>query len=250
MSRAPAADQALAILTLLSHQVEALPAARISAALDLPRSTTYRLLESLVENGFVAYREGSQSFGLGLQAYAIGSAYQRQTPLQRIARPYVQQLTDDTGENAHLTVLRGPDVYYLIEERAPQRARLVTDVGIRLPATLTASGLALLAALTPAQVRAIIPTADLLVQRDGRGVATLGALRQELADTRTRGYAQEDGLITPGLSSVAQAIRDPTGHPVAAVAVTYRAGIDRRRHQQLVSAVARTATLLSARLAA
>ena len=50
-----------------------------------------------------------------------------------------------TTHNAHLAVLHGRDVLYVIEERAPGRPLLVTDVGVRLPATLTASGLAMLA---------------------------------------------------------------------------------------------------------
>ena len=46
---------------------------------------------------------------------------------------------------------------YVIEERAPGRPPLVTEVGVRLPAHLTASGRAILAALPTAQVRALYP---------------------------------------------------------------------------------------------
>ena len=57
-------------------------------------------------------------------------------------------------------MLHGRDVLYVVEERAPGRPPLVTDVGVRLPAHLTASGRAILAALPAAQVRALYPDAD------------------------------------------------------------------------------------------
>ena len=61
------------------------------------------------------------------------------------------------GHSAHLAVLHGHDLLYVVEERAPGRPSLVTDVGVRLPAHLTASGRAILAALPAAQVRALFP---------------------------------------------------------------------------------------------
>jgi DNA-binding IclR family transcriptional regulator len=75
-----------------------------------------------------------------------------------------------------------------------------------------------------AQVRALYPGRDAFVQRDGRGPTSLVALRRELLATRSRGYALEDGLVTPGLASVAAAVRDHNEYPVAAVAVTYPFG--------------------------
>ena len=126
------------------------------------------------------------------------------------------------AHNAHLAVLHGRDVLYVVEERAPGRPPLVTDVGVRLPAHLTASGLAMLAALPPAQVRALFPDRAAFVQRHGVGPRSL----PRAAPAAARGYGSaatphEDGSVTPGFASVAVAVLDHTGHPVAGVAVTY-----------------------------
>ena len=118
-------------------------------------------------------------------------------------------------------MLHGRDVLYVVEERAAGRPPLVTDVGVRLPAHLTASGLAMLAALPPAQVRALFPSRAAFVQRHGVGPGSLPALRQELTRVRRDGFAHEDGSVTPGFASVASAVLDHSGHPVAGVAVTY-----------------------------
>jgi DNA-binding IclR family transcriptional regulator len=83
---------------------------------------------------------------------------------------------------------------------------------VRLPAQLTASGRAILAALPPAQVGVLFGTA---------GAGSLAALRELLAETRRRGYAVEDGEVTPGIAAVAVAVLDRAGHPAAAVALSY-----------------------------
>lgn len=251
MSDSPAAAQTLRLLSLLGGQAEPLAAARIAAGLGLARSTTYRLLGVLADQGFVTYLPDSRTYGLGVAAYELGSAYSRQAPLARIARPLVRRLVDRTGANAHLAVLSGRDVLYVIEERAPGRPALVTDVGVRLPAPLTASGLALLAALPTAQVRALFPDASAFTESAGRATApaTPTGLRRLLVDVRRRGHAVEEGSVTGGLSSVGQAALDHTGHPVAAVAATFpTASTDAAVRAALVHAVTGTADQLSRRL--
>src|SRR6478735_10526860 len=129
MSLAPAADTVLKILVLLARQVEPVPAATVATSLGLPRSTTYRLLSALSEQGFVSYLPEERRYGLGVVAFELGSSYSRQMPLRRIAQPVLTRLVAAARENAHLAVLHGRDVYYVIEERAPRRPPLVTDVG-------------------------------------------------------------------------------------------------------------------------
>ncbi|OLT16661.1 IclR family transcriptional regulator [Serinicoccus sp. CUA-874] len=246
-SNAPAAGHALAILTLLARHATPVAAATIARELGLPRSTTYHLLTVLVEQQYAVHLPEERRYGLGVAAYELGSAYTRQAPLQRLARPRLTRLADACGHNAHLAVLHGPDVLYVIEERVAGRPSLVTDAGVRLPATLTASGLAILAALPAAQVRALFPSREAFVQRHEEGPRSLVELRRVLTETRARGYAVEDGLVTPGLASVASAVLDHSGHPVAGVAVTYPADRD-LRIDAVVRLVRQTASELSARL--
>ena len=248
MPNAPAAGHALAILTLLARHATPVPAAAIARELGLPRSSTYHLLAVLVEQGYAVHLPEERRYGLGVASFELGSAYTRQAPLERIARPRLTRLADATGHNAHLAVLHGRDVLYLVEERVAGRPSLVTDVGVRLPSPLTASGLAILAALPAAQVRALFPSADSFVQRHGVGPTSLSALRRVLAATRTRGYAVEDGHVTPGLASVGAAVLDHTDHPVAAVAVTYAVERADVVVEELVTRVRDCARELSARL--
>ena len=134
------------------------------------------------------------------------------------------RLVADVGQTAHLGILHGRETLYLLKRNPPRPQPLVTAVGVRLPAQLTASGRAMLAALPAAQVRALFLDQTSFVDRTGAGPATLPELRRMLAAERRRGWAEEDGHVMTGYASVAAASVDHTRHPIAAISVTFRSG--------------------------
>ena len=226
MSQVPAATRALRVLRFLASQPDPVPLEAIMRACELPRSTAYHLINAMIDEGFVAHLAEEHRYGLGVAAFEVGCGYSRQEPLQRIARRLLAELVDRTEHTAHLAVLHGRDVLYVVEERAPGRPPLVTDVGVRLPAHLTASGRAILAALPPPRSGRSTPTARPSWTGTGAGRRSLSALRTLLAETRQRGYATEDGEVTPGLASVAAAVLDHNGYPVAGIAITHPSDLD------------------------
>lgn len=243
--RVPAAGNVLRMLQALARRPAPVPAITLARELGLPRSTTYHLLGELARAGFVVHLPAERTWGLGVSSFDLGSAYTRQAPLARLAAPVLARLVDEVGHSAHLAVLHGRDVLYVVEVRAPGRPPLVSDVGVRLPAHLAASGRAILADLPFAHVRALFPDPTAFVDRHGVGPGSLSALRRLLSSTRRRGYAVEDGAVTPGLASVAVAVHDHTGHPIAAVAVTYPSGAAQSPDPaQLCTPVTAAATLL------
>jgi len=246
MGQVPAATRALRVLRFIATQPDPVSLDRIARETGLPRSSAYHLLGAMIQEGFVVHLPEEHRYGLGLAAFEVGSGYARQEPLQRIARRPLARLVDELGHSAHLAVLHGRDVLYVIEERASGRPSLVTDVGVRLPAHLTASGRAILAALPANQVRALFPGTDAFVDRTGRGPTSLTALRAVLAETRQRGYATELDEVTPGFASVAAAVLDHNAHPVAGIAVTYPVGD--AQTARLASATIAVAATLTRRL--
>lgn len=243
----PAADQTLRILAYLARQRGPVAARTISESLGIPRSSVYHLLAAMAGHGFVVHLPGERRWGLGTAAFELAGGYARQQPLARLGRPLVAGLADRLGESAHLAVMTGRDVLYIVEERAPRRPALVTDVGVRLPAHLTATGRAMLAALPREQVRALYPDAASFADRTGRGPRRPGELRDLLRRTRAEGFAGEDGEVTLDFRSVAVAVRDHAGWPVAAVAVTWPADAS-HEPEALAPAVAAAADELQRRL--
>ncbi|GGI07137.1 IclR family transcriptional regulator [Egicoccus halophilus] len=245
----PGATRALAVLRYLASQPRPVPASAITRALELPRSTTYHLLAALERERFVTRLPEERRYALGVAAFEIGSAYLRHAGLERLARPLLATLVEQAGETGHLGVLDGRETLYLLEHRSPVGDVLVTDVGVRLPAHLTASGRALLSWLPRAQLTALFPTSAALSRRTDRGPGSLAALRRLLTADRARGWAEEDGEVTDGFASVAAAAFDHAARPVAAFAVTFR---DRRHdaasRRALASLVSAQAATLTSRL--
>ena len=243
----PAADQTLRILRHLAGRPAPVAASAIARDLELPRSTVYHLLTTLAAHGFVLHLREERRWSLGTAASELAGGFARQQPLARLGRPLVAALADSLGESTHLAVMSGSDVVYIVEERAPRRPALVTEVGVRLPAHLTATGRAMLAALPREQVRALYPDRSAFPTRADAAPSTPAQLRELLREIRARGYAVENGEVTPGLRSVGAAVHDAAGWPIAAVAATWStdAGPD---EQVAATAVAATASALERRL--
>lgn len=221
-SDVPALRRGLAVLNVLATHASPVSATAIARELDLPRSSTYHLLAELERAGFVTHLPDQRRYGLGIASFELGSAYLRHDPLEQLAGPLLRRLVDRVGYNAHLGVLHGNESLYLIKERPARPQTLVTDVGVRLPAQLTASGRAMLAYLPEAHVRALFPAASSFVLRTVHGPHTLTGLRHTLRAERRRGWAVEDGFVTDDFASVAYPTFDHGGRPIAAISVTFR----------------------------
>jgi DNA-binding IclR family transcriptional regulator len=234
------------MLKLLAREPAPVPAASLARELGLPRSTVYHLLSTLIGEGFVVHVPEDRRYALGVAAYELAWGYSRHEPVQRLARVPLAHLVDITGHSGHFAVLHGHEVVYVIEERARGRSALITDVGVRLPAQLTATGKSMLAALPRKHVRALFPDPGALPRRTAHGPRSYSELSTELQEVRRRGYAIERGEVTDGMHSVAVAVLDHAGHPVASVALTFGEGA--AEPDSLAAAVRRTAAQIGRRL--
>ncbi len=251
-TNAPAATRALHALRILAGAPGPMTAANLARQLGTPRSSTYHLLAAMADEGFVVHYPEEEKWGLGLAVFEVGSAYLRHDPMERLARPLLAQLItrfDSMPLVAHLAILHGHEVLYLLKESGRQPLTLITDVGVRLPASLTASGRAMLARLPAAQLRASLPPNAHLVDRTGSGPTTLRQLRELLNSELHAGFSEENGFITEGVSSVAVAVIDQLEHPVASIGLSFRSeSADRGQRDHLVEAISRTAAQLSRRI--
>ncbi|MDT7754546.1 MAG: IclR family transcriptional regulator, acetate operon repressor [Mycobacterium sp.] len=239
-STSPAVGRALDVLLYLAGKPGPASGGAVARDLKIPRSSTYHLLDVLIARGFVVHFPDQRTYGLGVAAFEIGSAYLRHEPLEMLARPVLRRLVAQVGETAHLGVLHGAESLYLLKEQ-PAVSRipvtLVTDVGVRLPSHLTANGRSILAHLPAAQVRALFPSARGFVDRTGLGPATLPELRRVLTAERQQRWSEEIGFVTAGLQSVAACAFDHSGRPCAAISVTWRKDHTGSSHPDLVRAV-------------
>ncbi|GAB6902320.1 IclR family transcriptional regulator [Kineosporia succinea] len=238
-SRVKSAERVLAVLDLLARHAGPVTTAAVSSELELPKSTTHHLLNVMLRQRYVAYWPDIRMWTLGVAAFEIGAAYHRSGHLQHAAQRYLSDLTARTGHTSHLAVLQGNDVIYL-DKREPRGSgiRLVTDVGTRLPAHLTAVGRSLLSTLGTDALVSMYTGYDWPQRTDVR-VASLGDLLPALDDVRRQGYALELGATTDGIECIAAPVLVADGSAVAAVGIAMVAGTG-------VDASALTASVLDA----
>jgi DNA-binding IclR family transcriptional regulator len=247
----PAARNALRVLAYLARRGGPVRASTIARDLELPRSSTYQLIAVMMDEGFLVHYPEDQAYGLSTLLSEIGTSSLRTTRLGRLAQPLLERLVSQAQIPvvAHLSVLSGADVMYVSRVQGFRAPTTVSSIGVRLPAHLTATGRAMLAQLPAGQVRALYPHRDNLISRHGLGPHTLAELDGILAESRSRGWAREDGEITSEYASVGASAADHNGYPVAAVGVTFRAAaIEEAAWDALGEATRSTAAALTARL--
>ena len=253
MSNVPGATRALAILQALGKAGSPMPAAAIASKLKLPRSSTYHLLAAMEKDGFVIHFPEDQRWGLGVSAFELGSAYLRHDPLERLARPLLARLVRETEKIipavAQLGILQNNEVLYLAKEVPHHPVTIVSEVGVRLPAHLTASGKAILCQLDAKQVRAMYGGNSALPTRTGKGPVSVKELSQDLLEAKLRGFSFENGFVTDGFASIAVAVLNHLQMPVAAIGMTFRNDANAEAHQEfLVKQLQVAAAELSKRL--
>lgn len=252
MPQIPAARHALGILRYLGERAAPARASSISRDLDLPRSSVYQLLRVLMDEGFVIHYPEYRTYGPSTLMGDLGAAPHRAAQLTRLGLPLLERLVPRSPLPvvAHLAVLSGADVMYLARVQGFRAPTTVTSIGVRLPAHLTATGRAMLAALPANQVRALYPDSSALIRRNEHGPTTLADLDRMLAETRVRGWATENGEITEDYASVGATATDANGYPAAAIGLTFRRqAADRTDWDPLGDAVTMTSREITARLA-
>lgn len=243
------AERVMDVLRLLASRVRPVPSMTIAEHCNLPRSSAYHLLNCMQDERFVIYYPDQRAWGLGPSAFEVGSSYLRAEPLTWLGAPLLRRLAAACGATGHLAVLHGRDVLYTAKERPPERApTLVSRVGLRLPAHLTAIGQAILMHLPDHEVRAILPSGPSLARRTPHGPTFVSELERELREGRERGYALERGMTTLGVTCLAATVFSHENRPVAGLGVAYASPESAEFEQRTAQAVVATARELSTSL--
>ena len=226
-AKIPAASRTLAILRNLAKAAAPVTAVSLARQIDAPRSTTYQLLQVLEAEGFVIHYPETARWGIGVAAFELGTAYLRHDPLERLARPILHRMVlklDELNLNstAQMGILDGSELLYLLKENPRKAAVVVTDVGVRLPAHLTASGRSMLALLPKSQFTALYPTGKPISRRTEQGPGTSKELQKLLERELAQGFSVESGHVSEGLNTIAAAATNHLNLPTAAFAVTFR----------------------------
>jgi DNA-binding IclR family transcriptional regulator len=208
-------NSGLDVLELLARQRVGTNLTEIASAIGMSKSGVHSLLATLSERGFIE-RDDYGAYHLGLRAWEIGCGVP-QLDVSRLAAPYMSELVRTVSEGAILGILTGHDVIYAHLIESPQPVRVHAELGDRIPAHWTSTGLALLAALPDDEVRALLP--ERLAAKTSQTITDIEQLLRELQRVRARGYSINRGGWRLDVGGVAAAVLAQDGRPIAAVCV-------------------------------
>lgn len=186
-------------------------------ALDLNRTTVYRLLSVVEDAEWVVRDPQTELYRLGSEMIALGGRAQRANRLRTATLPYLRELATFTGETASLELLSGRDVL-LIEEIAGHHVMSgAQEVGSRWPAHTTSTGKAILAYLTTAEQNSFFE--GTLSRHTKYTITSAAELREQFATIQKRGYAIAAEELELGYTSVGAPIFNHENEVVAAISV-------------------------------
>jgi len=191
----------------------------IARKTGLDNATVFRILNTLVELGYVRKVENSRLYRLTMKPLDLGFSAIARTDLRGLAQPELRQLVGSVREVANLGVLDGADVVF-IERLQLAGLRLSVDIhiGSRIPASCTAIGHAILAFRPDQEVERILADYE-RSKVNLPSPMSLPQIRQKLADTRVNGYALADSTFIAGLRILAAPILGSDGDAIAAISV-------------------------------
>jgi DNA-binding IclR family transcriptional regulator len=247
----PGLERGLRILAEFSAREPVLGAPELSRRIGIPRTTTFRLLQTLESLGFLERVNGDRNFRLGVAVLRLGFEYVNSLELTDFGTPILERLRDATGLSTHLLIRDQRDVVFVAKAQSiePMFSSVKVHVGTRLPAHATVHGHVLMGDLTLAQLRALYPE-NTLEQFTERTPATVDELDERVRECAALGYGLSEASFERGISVVTAPVRDREGALVAAVTATVpRSDIGADADKtQLVETICAAAIELSTRL--
>ena len=219
----PALQRGLAILSLFGRENPTISIVTISRRLAIPRATTFRLVWTLVQEGFLVRSANGSEVALGPRILTLGFGYLQSQGLIELARPILERLRDRIGASTHMGLLEDVEVLYVV--RAPSHQRLSSNryVGSRIEAHSSSLGRALLHDHSADAVARLFHGKP-MVPRDEHTPTTPAALAAALAEDRAKGFVS--GRFVDGILSIAAPVRDASDAIVAAINVSDYESLD------------------------
>jgi len=215
MSDIQSVRRAFDILKAVSSNAGGASLTEIAARVELPKSTVSRMLSTLAGVGAVERMSEREGFRIGNELIAIASNVTYPRTLSAIAKPFLQQLSQTSGETATLCMPDGDLAHYVDQVNSSRVLQVHNWVGQKLPVHACSDGKLYLANWSDDEVERYVRRP---LQRFTRSTLTTPtAVRKEIRNIRRKGYAWTNGEFDADIVGVSAPIRDELGQVVASI---------------------------------
>ncbi|MGM7636041.1 IclR family transcriptional regulator [Bacillus sp. Hm123] len=184
---------------------------------SLPKTSAYRMAESLYELGFLQ-KNDEGAYKLGLLFLQLGQLVAERLEIRKVALPMMHELRKETGEAVNLIIREKDEAVYIEKVDTTERVRVYTQIGRRAPLYAGACPRILLAFLSAEEKEGLINRATIKKYADGT-IVDKDVLRQMLVKSREEGYSISHSELENYSSAVAAPIFDHMGKVIAGISL-------------------------------
>lgn len=193
-------ERAFHILELFQKGKSELSVKEIANELDLNKSTTFGLINTLANIGYLQQNEDNQKYGLGFKVLSLTNTMKLNHIIIQTVHPFLKELSQRYQETVHCAVESNGSVVYLDKVEADSSIYINTQMGTKNYLHCTGVGKCILAYLPPEQQNVIFNRG--LKTMTYNTITNVEQLRRELALCRQNGYAMDNEEIEIGLSCI------------------------------------------------
>jgi len=211
-------DKALDLIELLAEH-GTLSLIELTELLEQPKSSTYRIVLTLENRGFISRSDDDGKYCLGYKQLTITRNLLERNTLRAAALPEMKKLSELYGDTVNLGVLLDGQVLYVEIIESTHPLRMTDTIGSRSPFHATAMGKAIAARLPVDEVRGLAVQYGLRPYTPNT-IRSMDELLEDLATIRGQGYAFDDEEIVEGARCVAAPVIGPDGRPAGAISLS------------------------------
>ena len=212
-------ERAFAILEEVARDIEGINVADLSKAVGLHNSTTFHLVKTMAQLGYISQVRESKRYRIGTKLFTLAAGALEENSYLAVATPVLEKLTGETGESAHFAIRSGNNIVVIARTAGSGLLQMVDRNGGQRPAHGTALGKVLLSPLNDAQIRQFLGP-DRLPKFTPKTIVERDALLREIAEVRRTGIAYDDGEFDEEIRCVAAPVFDFAGRVAGAVGIS------------------------------
>lgn len=230
MSKVTSVERALTILEVLSLYPKGIGLTELANKLDLAKSTTHRLLNTLRMNGYVIQDYKTEEYLLGTKVIELAGTILDNLNIRNVAKRDLEELCAKTNEVVHLCIHENGEVIYIDKFESDQTIRMHSRIGKRAMMHSTGVGKVLLSGMERQQVDEIIRTKG-MPSMTSYTITNASELYERLETIRLQGYEIDNLENEEGIRCIAAPIYDFEGKIIASFSIS---GPDNRMTEKYI----------------
>jgi DNA-binding IclR family transcriptional regulator len=207
-------SRAIDILSIFRHERPSMTLAEIVQAAQLPKTTVFRILSSLVARGLCEWDAETGKYSLGFELVRFADIRRRQNNVHDVAIPVMREIRNEVNETVILSVRSGDFRVHVDFVESLQPMRRMADLGVPAPLYAGAASKVLLAGMEDDDIDAYLDRTTLTAFQKST-ITDRNVLWREMRTIRKRGFAESKGELFPGGGALAAPIKDFYGKTVA-----------------------------------